>query len=102
MNPELIAGFDWDSGNERKNEKHGVTMAEIEEIFLNMPLVLADDVMHSQKEVREIALGQTDMGRWLHVCFTVRKNRIRPISARDMSRRERKTYAKALEEDSSL
>ncbi|HXB62786.1 MAG TPA: BrnT family toxin [Acidobacteriaceae bacterium] len=102
MDPEWIAGFDWDSGNARKNEKHGVSMAEVEEIFLNSPLVLAQDEKHSQSEPREHALGQTDARRWLHVTFTVRKNLIRPISAREMSRKEKAAYAKALEEDSAL
>jgi uncharacterized DUF497 family protein len=99
MNPELISGFDWDSGNARKNEKHGVSTSEIEEIFLNTPLVMAQDVRHSRSEVREQALGQTDAGRWLHVTFTMREKLIRPISVRDMSKKERAIYAKALEEN---
>ena len=38
-----ITGFDWDSGNARKNEKHGVSMAEAEQVFFNAPLLLLDD-----------------------------------------------------------
>ena len=37
-------------------------------------------------------LGHTDPGRRLFIVFTVRNNRIRVISARDMSRKERKIY----------
>jgi hypothetical protein len=38
-------------------------------------------------------LGQTNAGRWLFVSFTIRQDLIRPISAREMNARERKTYA---------
>jgi uncharacterized protein len=41
------------------------------------------------------ALGRTDKGRRLHIAFTLRGagTRIRVISARDMSRKERARYA---------
>jgi uncharacterized DUF497 family protein len=92
-----IVGFDWDAGNERKNEKHGVTMAEAEQVFFNAPLLLLDDVAHSQKEPRLHALGVTDASRTLHITFTLRKSRqlIRVISARDMHRKEREIYDQA-------
>lgn len=92
-------GFDWDAGNARKNEKHGVSTAEIEQVFLNVPLLLVPDVKHSQKELRLHALGRTDKNRWLHVTFTERGNGalIRPISARTMSKRERVIYDQAIE-----
>jgi uncharacterized protein len=92
-------GFDWDEGNARKNEKHGVTQAEVEQIFLNTPLLLADDLKHSLGEPRFRALGRTDLDRWLHVTFTERENGtlIRPISARAMSRKERAIYEQAVE-----
>ena len=90
-------GFDWDEGNARKNDKHGVSKPEVEQAFLNTPLVVAEDVKHSQHEVRFHALGRTDKNRLLHITFTERGNGalIRPISARVMSRRERAIYAKA-------
>jgi uncharacterized DUF497 family protein len=92
-----ITGFDWDAGNERKNEKHGVTMAESEQVFFNAPLLLLSDVAHSQKEPRLHALGVTDEGRALHITFTLRKSDqlIRVISARDMHRKERAIYDQA-------
>ncbi len=93
------AGFDWDEGNARKNEKHGVSKAEVEQVFLNAPLLVADDVKHSQREPRFQALGRTDPDRRLHVTFTERGNGtlIRPISARVMSRKERAVYEQAIE-----
>jgi uncharacterized DUF497 family protein len=90
-------GFDWDEGNARKNEKHGVSKSEVEQVFLNAPLLLADDAKHRQLEPRFHALGRTDLDRRLHVTFTERGNGtlIRPISARDMSRKERAVYEQA-------
>lgn len=92
-----ITGFDWDAGNARKNEKHGVTMAEAEQVFFNAPLLLLEDVAHSQRELRVHALGKTDEGRTLHITFTLRNagQSIRVISARDMHRKERAIYDQA-------
>ncbi len=89
--PEILA-FEWDLGNYLKNwEKHGVSPEEIEQVFFNRPLV-APDLKHSQKERRYLALGETNEKRTLAVIFTIRKQLLRPISARDMSRKERKIY----------
>jgi uncharacterized DUF497 family protein len=92
-----IAGFDWDEGNARKNEKHGVSTAEAEQIFFNTPLLFLEDVSHSQREPRLHALGKTDEDRALHITFTLRKSEvlIRVISARDMHRKERAIYEQA-------
>jgi len=84
---------DWDSGNDSKNwVKHKVTKLECEECFLNIPLIVADDVKHSKSEKRLFALGRTNKNRRVFLVFTVRNNRIRVISARDMSKKERKVY----------
>jgi uncharacterized protein len=89
-----ITGFDWDEGNTRKNEKHGVSSAEAEQVFFNAPLLLLEDVKHSNKESRFHALGKTDQERLLHISFTLREasTKIRVISARDMHRKERMIY----------
>jgi len=52
-----IIGFDWDSGNARKNDKHGVLMAEAEQVFFNAPLLVLEDCRHSSQEQRFHALG---------------------------------------------
>jgi len=93
------SGFDWDEGDFRKNEKHGVSKPEVEQIFLNAPLLLADDVKHSERELRFHALGRTDLDRWLHITFTEGGNGslIRPISARAKSRKEKAIYEQAVE-----
>ena len=86
-------GFDWDEGNLLKNwEKHQVSASECEQVFFNRPLVAGLDEKHSGIEKHFYALGVTDSGRKLFVVFTIRKNKIRIISARDMNRRERKVY----------
>ena len=84
-----IVGFDWDEGNARKSlDKHGVAGEEAEQVFFILPLMVAEDVGHSQVETRFQALGTTLEGRHLHVVFTLRGDgtRIRVISARDMNR----------------
>ena len=73
LNLTNIIGFDWDNDNDRKNDKHGVSMAEAEQLFFNEPLLLLEDANHSQKESRIYALGKTDEGRMLHITFTLRK-----------------------------
>lgn len=86
-------GFEWDKHNEEKNrQKHRVSSSESEEVFVNQPLLVADDLKHSEKEKRYLALGRTNSGRLLHVVFTMRGDNIRAISARDMNRKERKEY----------
>jgi uncharacterized DUF497 family protein len=86
-------GFHWDDGNLEKNwELHRVSFWEAEEIFFNEPLVIKADREHSKQEARYLALGKTDSGRLLFVTFTTRRSLIRVISARDMTRREVRTY----------
>ena len=86
-------GFEWDKHNSEKIwAKHKVSPSESEQIFFNLPVVVADAVKHSGKENRYYALGRTDANRQLFVVFIVRAKNIRLISARDMSRKERKVY----------
>ena len=86
-------GFEWDKGILLENwEEHGVTGSECEQIFFNNPQIVAPDLKHSGKEDRYFVLGQTDTGRLLYVVFMIRKTSVRIISARDMSRKERKAY----------
>lgn len=90
---EKCTGFDWDDGNQAKNwEKHRVSDGEVEEIFFNDPLVAGSEEAHSDGERRYFALGQTDARRPLFVVFTIRKNLIRVISAREMTKREFRKY----------
>lgn len=100
---ESVEGFEWDVANSRKSrEKHRVEQSECEEAFFNLPVVAGDDVRHSVAELRFFLLGITDAGRRLFVVFTIRRRRIRVISARDMSRREREVYRAKIEESPEI
>jgi hypothetical protein len=95
-------GFEWDEGNILKNwERHRVSASECEQVFFNRPLTTFTDVAHSSDEPRFYALGQTDSARRIFIVFTVRNSLIRVISARDMSRRERKAF-EVYEKDSEV
>jgi uncharacterized DUF497 family protein len=95
---DQITGFEWDDGNSRKSaDKHDVSQAEAESIFFNDPLIVVEDLKHSETERRFHALGRTAQDRLLHITFTLRQNgtMIWVISARDMHRKERKVYEQA-------
>jgi uncharacterized DUF497 family protein len=86
-------GFDWDEWNAEKIwSKHQVSRAECEQVFFNQPVVVGEDAEHSKEETRYYVLGQTDKGRDIFLVFTIRGDLIRVITARDMSRKERRVY----------
>ena len=88
-------GFEWDHGNIPKNwERHDVSAVECEQIFFNKPIVVKRDKVHSLSENRYYALGRTNMNRLLFAVFTIRNDKIRIISARDMTEAETERYLK--------
>ena len=96
INLVTVAGFDWDDGNREKSSKrHGISAVETEEVFFNEPLIISEDTAHSQAEERWQCLGRTNDDKKLFISFTTRNNRLRVISARLMSRKERIHYEKA-------
>lgn len=87
--------FEWDKGNIDKNLlKHGVTNQETEEVFNNKPLLISEDVKHSKDEERCQGLGKTNNERLIFVSFMIRNYKVRIISARDMSKKEKNIYEK--------
>jgi uncharacterized DUF497 family protein len=89
----VIVGFDWDDGNSQKSvDKHAVTAREAEEVFTDPYLLVLIDDLHSKQRFH--AYGVTLVDRKLQVGFTLRQagSRIRVISARSMSRKERARY----------
>lgn len=89
-------GFDWDTGNLAKCEKHRLTREEIEAVFLAGPKV-APDIAHSDEEDRLIAIGISIVtNKPVFVAFTFRVisglTLIRPISARPMHQKEIARY----------
>ncbi len=91
--------FEWDKGNIDKNfKRHKVTNKEAEETFENKPLFISEDIRHSSKsEKRFQALGKTNDNKLLFISFTIRNDQVRIISARNMSKKERRTYEEKTE-----
>ena len=96
----VLEGFEWDNGNREKNwAQQKVAWTEAEEAFLSVPLLVLPDPEHSGAETRLAVLGRTLADRRLVVVFTIHNNRIRVISARDMSKKERKLYDEAIKKN---
>ena|SRR3989344_3481837 len=94
MSLNNLAGFDWNKANKYKNLiKHKVSYKECEEAFLNQSVPVYPDFKHSTGEKRFYILSQTSKKRKLFISFTIRRNKIRVISARDMNKKERRIYA---------
>ena len=93
---EAVSGFDWDDGNIEKCQKHGVSLEEIEALFLDKSLRISPDIKHSESENKFIATGVSIKGKYIFVGFTFRekqgKRLIRPISTRYMRDKEAKKY----------
>jgi uncharacterized DUF497 family protein len=88
--------FDWDQWNIQKNEvKHGVSRLEAESAFYDPGYKLYKDAKHSTSgEARYIFYGRGLENRVLMVGFTARGARVRVITARPASRKERQIYDK--------
>ena len=86
--------FEWDQWNVQKNEsKHGVSALEAESAFFDEHYRLFADEVHSTAgERRYILYGRSIENRVLMVGFTVRRHRVRVITARPASRKERQIY----------
>jgi len=85
--------FEWDSDKARLNERlHGVGFEEAETVFDDPYARIGDDPDHSLHESRLILIGHSYRNRLLFVAFTERRGRIRIISARQATRKERKDY----------
>ena len=86
--------FEWDSGNSQKSvKKHDVGLEEIEAVFeMKMAVSLGRQVTPAVDEERLCLVGPTDSGRMLSVVFTLRDGRVRPISGRTASKKERGLY----------
>lgn len=88
-------GFDWDAGNRAKCLAHGISIAEVESVFANAPLI-GPDPFDPAIEQRWRAIGRAASGRPAFVVFTIREagemRLIRPISARYMHGKEVRKY----------
>jgi len=85
--------FEWDLGNQNKNwVKHRVTNEESEEVFFDPHKRILRHVFYQEKEERFILVGKTKKERFLAVVFTIRGEKVRVISSRDLNRKERVLY----------
>ncbi len=86
--------FEWDSYKAATNlKKHSVSFDEASSVFDDPMAILFDDEEHSATEVRELIIGYSVSGRLLLVGFTERSGEmLRLISARAVTRKERKEY----------
>ena len=85
--------FEWDPSKAAENlAKHGVSFDEGATIFLDQLAMSGPDPDHSAGESRYISFGQSSLGRLLIVSHTFRPGSIRLISARRVTRAERKLY----------
>ena len=85
--------FEWDKGNSEKNWlKHRIRNSDAEEVFFDKQKRIAKDVFHSGKEKRFILLGKTKKETVLSIVFTIRRNKIRIISARKINKKEARLY----------
>lgn len=89
-----VTEFEWDKGNlDKSYNKHGITPNEAEEVFLDEEQLVLEDVKHSEKEKRFTIIGKSRKETILFIAFTVRRNKIRVISARKANSKERGKYA---------
>lgn len=87
--------FEWDETKARKNwKKHGVSFEEACSVFGDPLSLTIADPLHSDDEDRFITLGESVGGRLLVVVSTDREQKVRIISARIASGRERRDYEK--------
>jgi hypothetical protein len=85
--------FEWDPAKARRNErKHGLPLEEAATVFGDPLAVTFSDPDHSTEELRSLTIGSSSLGRLLIVSHTERAGRVRIISAREATRRERKIY----------
>ncbi|MBK7894999.1 MAG: BrnT family toxin [Candidatus Promineifilaceae bacterium] len=85
--------FEWDKQKaERNTSKHGVSFEEAQTVFTDPLYLDFYDPDHSDEEERYIIVGQSEQQRLLVVSYTERDQKVRLISAREATRKEREAY----------
>jgi len=89
--------FEWDARKAVSNlRKHGVSFGEAATVFNDLLSVRVRDPDHSTHENRQIIVGISARLRLLMVAFTERGDKIRIISARELTRSEREAYEETI------
>ena len=85
--------FEWDPAKDVANlAKHGVTFEEALTVFMDPVARIHGDPDHSEAEAREIIVGHSIHQRLLLISFVERGEKVRLISARVATKRERRDY----------
>jgi uncharacterized protein len=91
--------FEWDPRKAAGNlGKHKVSFVEAATVFGDQLSITVYDPDHSVREHRFITIGWSNRRRLLMVAHTERGDRIRIISARRLTRAERKAYEQETED----
>ena len=90
--------FEWDAKKAKTNlAKHGVELGEAATVFRDPLSITISDPDHSAEEDRYITIGVSNRGRVLMVAHTDRGEVTRIISARKLTRAERRAYEKEVQ-----
>jgi uncharacterized DUF497 family protein len=85
--------FEWDPKKATANlRKHAVSFEEAASVFNDLLATVYEDPDHSVREKRYLTIGTSSGGRLLHIAFADRGERIRIVTARKVTRTERKLY----------
>ncbi len=85
--------LEWDEEKNVVNlQKHGISFEEAATVFGDPLSDTFDDPDHSAEEYRFITKGTSEKGRLLVVAHTDREDRVRIISARELTKQERRNY----------
>ena len=88
--------FEWDETKANANlEKHAISFHEATSVFFDPPSATGADPDHSLDEHRYVTFGMSAAGRLLAVAHADREDSIRIISAREVTKAERKLYESA-------
>ena len=92
--------YEWNDNKAKANQrKHGVSFEEAATVFLDPLALTYPDPHHSSEEEREITIGHSTRNQVVFVSHCPRGERIRIISARKATRREREQYEEGIEKE---
>lgn len=85
--------FEWDEEKGKRNlSKHNVSFDEAKTVFLDLLHIEFYDPDHSDDEDRYIIVGESEQQRLLVVSYTERRQKVRLVSAREATRKEKESY----------
>ncbi|MBV9745679.1 MAG: BrnT family toxin [Acidobacteriia bacterium] len=82
--------FEWDDANRQHIARHGISPEEAEEAVVIEPLDV--DIQQQKDEPRVLCFGRTTSGRLLTVLYTERGDKIRVVTAYEMTKSQQRLY----------